>query len=539
MSTQNVRRRRCLVNILFLAVSSLSVVSGFSDGSKLAKGSAATRTLYCNRQPGRRAPLHFDPNCKGFCEPRSDFEQFYTLAISNTTYWLDVVRVNISAKPTSGKSITGFSVYAIDESGHVAGIFVEDDTDVIVGTCNDLIAITDETHAAFHKMANHSRKNISIQWQPDGYNHGRVRFIMSAIDINMFEDSFKYRSTKGYNLDLTNPFSAFSKSPSTNDLVPANLTKSSEGSNPAPVDSSVPTPQLEGGGSDGSSALKVGAGNGTSGVNGANVLDNRDMNTTKVNNVNDTDLFKMGENKLSITNDSRMDNMNDTKTVDGNNSSLFSMNGVAVGNVNDTKLYNMNDTYNVNGTDLNQGNDTNMYTINGTSMDNMNDTNLKNTKETTSPHMSETTTPNMNDTNPYSSMKTNMNDTNDTIIRNLTFMPPGKDSQTTQTDDIFKLNIQNTTQATVVGSTGSQLTQPSNKTQLNAETTPNTSDNSLNSTPLAGSIDFAGGTKVDNDGYFTTAYPANPAANKVGILAASPFDGPGINNADVLLPAVM
>ncbi|BFZ23561.1 hypothetical protein BsWGS_26600 [Bradybaena similaris] len=182
MLMQDQSRRRYLTVLIFFHVCCFSAVSGFSDGSKLAKGSATTRTLYCNRQPNRRDPMHFNPSCNGYCAPRSDFEQFYNLTVSNATYWLDVVRVNISAKPNSGKSVTGFSVYAIDESGHVAGSFVEDDTDVVVGTCNDLISVTDETHAGFHKMADHARKNVSIQWQPDGYNHGRVKFVLWVVN---------------------------------------------------------------------------------------------------------------------------------------------------------------------------------------------------------------------------------------------------------------------------------------------------------------------------------------------------------------------
>ncbi|XP_055864932.1 uncharacterized protein LOC106059158 [Biomphalaria glabrata] len=256
---------RLALTLSFIALVVLALftehVSSFSDGSKLAKGFSATRSVFCHRSTNKRQPLHFNSRCNGYCEPNRHGELYYDMDISASTYWLDLITINITANEDSDRAVTGFSIYAVDESNMVAGSFVEDENNIIVGSCGDILAYNQETHGAFHKMADHTRRNITLKFQPDGFNHGQINFIVwivnnhsdihflesqpltpskngstgldlsnvlrdlvSDVDIKAFEKSFEYRKKLGYRLDLDNPFSLFDTSPDVVSLIPLNMT---------------------------------------------------------------------------------------------------------------------------------------------------------------------------------------------------------------------------------------------------------------------------------------------------------------------------
>ncbi|XP_005107324.1 uncharacterized protein LOC101860767 [Aplysia californica] len=242
----------------FLAIG-VSLSLAFSDGKLLARGTSGVRSVYCNRPAFKRQPLHFDSACKGLCRPKLDNDnQFFSLIVNASTYWLDSVVVEIKATPQSGLSVTGFSAYAVDQHGEVAGSFEENEPHVIVGTCSEVVTYSSETHGAFHWKADKNRKSVLLKWLPDGYNHGPVRIIAwvvhnhsevyflesqplecsrngsftlnlanvledvsNEIDLELFEKSFWYRNNRGYQLQQEDPFDSFNIPPSTGALVPA------------------------------------------------------------------------------------------------------------------------------------------------------------------------------------------------------------------------------------------------------------------------------------------------------------------------------
>ncbi|XP_059178926.1 activating signal cointegrator 1 complex subunit 2 homolog [Physella acuta] len=247
---------------LVILVAHVSTVLAFSDGSKLAKGLSATRSVYCHRSTNKRQPLHFNTQCNGYCAPNLQGELYYTLSVSAPSYWLDIITINITAKDDTDRSVTGFSIYAVDESQKVAGSFVEDDNHILVGSCGDVLAYNQETHGAFHKMADRNRKNISFKFQPDGFNHGAISFVawvvnnhsdihyleselllpskngsysldvesvlenlVDEIDMKAYDESFDYRAKMGYHLDQENPFANFESDPDVVELVPVKSSK--------------------------------------------------------------------------------------------------------------------------------------------------------------------------------------------------------------------------------------------------------------------------------------------------------------------------
>ncbi|CAL1534242.1 unnamed protein product [Lymnaea stagnalis] len=259
--TMPTREATCCLVVLTTLACLYGEVLAFSDGSKLAQGFSATRSVYCHRSTNKRQPLHFNAKCNGYCEPNRQGDLYYDLEVSASSYWLDIVTINITAKEDSGRSVTGFSIYAVDEADKVAGSFIEDDDHILVGSCGNLLTYNQETHGAFHKMADRNRKNITFQFQPDGFNHGEIKFVVwvvnnqsdihylesppltpskngtdaldlksvlhgmvSDVDINLFEDSFEYRKKMGYRLDLEDPFSLFESDPGAVELVPLNTT---------------------------------------------------------------------------------------------------------------------------------------------------------------------------------------------------------------------------------------------------------------------------------------------------------------------------
>ena len=84
---------------------------------------------------------------------------------------------SVEIKSLGELSVTGFSAYAVDVTGDVAGSFEEDNKEVLIGTCMDVLTYSQETHGAFHKMADYNRRSVVLKWNPDGYNHGPVKFM--------------------------------------------------------------------------------------------------------------------------------------------------------------------------------------------------------------------------------------------------------------------------------------------------------------------------------------------------------------------------
>lgn len=375
--------------------------------------------------------------------------------------------------------------------------------------------------------------------------------IVSAVDIEMFENTFRYRSTKGYNLDLTNPFSAFSRSPSKTDFVPVNLTRSNLAAGNSKMDKS----QLGERGKNASSMVEVASVNAT-GMHDGKVHDIRDMNAMKLNNGNDTKMFSLRGNNSNSTTDRSLYNITETNN----------------GNVSDTML----DI--VNGTRMVNVSDTNLSNINGTSTSNVNDTNLSN--------MNETSMGNVNDTNPYSMIDTNTNNPmNDTVLKNSSFNPVINGSQPTQLNDTTNLTIPNTTQIPVGGTEASQLKSPGSTTVTitptnttfnpdldDSQTTTvgnkaaytatsaipnagrgisqdeaalgnppvlNASGNS-GTTSSSGSVVSERATAADDAGYSTAVYQDIAGAKKSDASTTSlvPPENPS-SNKDVFLPAVM
>ncbi|GFN74889.1 antho-rfamide neuropeptides type 2 [Plakobranchus ocellatus] len=243
---------------LFLLL--LSLCDAFSKGSLLVNGNTAARRMYCHRPALHRPPLHVEKSCGGTCTPENGAE-FYSidLHVDDASYWLNGFDLTLRAQEDSEYSVTGFSVVAVDEMGTVVGVFTGSDDDIVVGTCEGVLQNAVEGHFAVHAHAQHGRKNVTVTWTPDGYNHETVKFHAwivhnhssifylkseeinskkhgsTTLDVdtifqelmgnalanmNDFEQTFDDRQTRGYNIDLDDPFQPFNEDPSQTDLVP-------------------------------------------------------------------------------------------------------------------------------------------------------------------------------------------------------------------------------------------------------------------------------------------------------------------------------
>ncbi|RUS71042.1 hypothetical protein EGW08_021200 [Elysia chlorotica] len=251
--------RQRLLPVAAIFVLCVSGIEGFSRGSLLVTGNTAARKMYCNRPVLHRPPVHIKGSCGGLCAPRPA-ANLYTidLHVNHSTYWTNGFDITLRAVGESALSVTGFSLVAVDQMGNVAGVFTGSD-DVLVGTCERVVHNAVEGQYVVHAKAQHGRRNITVTWTPDGYNHEKVKFHAwvvhnhssifyveseeidsqkhgtTTLDVdaifqdlmgnalasmNEFEQTFEDRQTLGYNIELDDPFQPFNEDPSQRDLVP-------------------------------------------------------------------------------------------------------------------------------------------------------------------------------------------------------------------------------------------------------------------------------------------------------------------------------